>query len=388
MIQRTIQAQLQKLAKMYPVVTITGPRQSGKTTLAKMTFPDYRYVSLENFDVRQMAEADPKGFLKSYAPPVIFDEIQRVPALLSYIQTIVDENKTCGQYILTGSHQPMLGEGVSQSLAGRTGILRLLPLSIAELDAAGITMERDQYIAQGFMPRLYDSALDAKNLYRDYFSTYVEKDVRMRLNVKNLGAFETFVKLLAGRVGQLINLSALAGDVGVSVPTLKEWLSVLEASFIVCQLPCYYENFGKRLVKSKKLYFSEVGLAAWLLGIETPEQAARDPLFGGLFENMVVMEAMKARLNAGEVPNLYFLRDSQGLEADLIFQSNHRKLVPVEIKSGMTWNRDFCKNLLKLRKLSDKFAPGYVIYAGDLTPEIDDVRFLNFKDTASVITEQ
>ena len=322
MIQRTIQAQLQKLAKMYPVVTITGPRQSGKTTLAKMTFPDYRYVSLENFDVRQMAEADPKGFLKSYASPVIFDEIQRVPALLSYIQTIVDENKTCGQYILTGSHQPMLGEGVSQSLAGRTGILRLLPLSIAELDAAGITMERDQYIAQGFMPRLYDSALDAKNLYRDYFSSYVEKDVRMMLNVKNLGAFETFVKLLAGRVGQLINLSALAGDVGVSVPTLKEWLSVLEASFIVCQLPCYYENFGKRLVKSKKLYFSEVGLAAWLLGIETPEQAARDPLFGGLFENMVVMEAMKARLNAGEVPNLYFLRDSQGLEADLIFQGN------------------------------------------------------------------
>lgn len=388
MIQRTIQAQLQKLAKMYPVVTITGPRQSGKTTLAKMTFPDYRYVSLENFDVRQMAEADPKGFLKSNASPVIFDEIQRVPALLSYIQTIVDENKTCGQYILTGSHQPMLGEGVSQSLAGRTGILRLLPLSIAELDAAGITMERDQYIAQGFMPRLYDSALDAKNLYRDYFSTYVEKDVRMMLNVKNLGAFETFVKLLAGRVGQLINLSALAGDVGVSVPTLKEWLSVLEASFIVCQLPCYYENFGKRLVKSKKLYFSEVGLAAWLLGIETPEQAARDPLFGGLFENMVVMEAMKARLNAGEVPNLYFLRDSQGLEADLIFQRNHRKLVPVEIKSGMTWNRDFCKNLLKLRKLSDKFAPGYVIYAGDLTPEIDGVRFLNFKDTASVITEQ
>ena len=388
MIQRTIQAQLQKLAKMYPVVTITGPRQSGKTTLAKMTFPDYRYVSLENFDVRQMAEADPKGFLKSYASPVIFDEIQRVPALLSYIQTIVDENKTCGQYILTGSHQPMLGEGVSQSLAGRTGILRLLPLSIAELDAAGITMERDQYIAQGFMPRLYDSALDAKNLYRDYFSSYVEKDVRMMLNVKNLGAFETFVKLLAGRVGQLINLSALAGDVGVSVPTLKEWLSVLEASFIVCQLHCYYENFGKRLVKSKKLYFSEVGLAAWLLGIETPEQAARDPLFGGLFENMVVMEAMKARLNAGEVPNLYFLRDSQGLEADLIFQRNHRKLVPVEIKSGMTWNRDFCKNLLKLRKLSDKFAPGYVIYAGDLTPEIDDVRFLNFKDTASVITEQ
>ncbi len=386
MIQRTIQAQLKKLAAMYPVVTITGPRQSGKTTLAKMTFPDYRYVSLENFDVRQMAEADPKGFLKTYAAPVILDEIQRVPALLSYIQTIVDENKSSGQYILTGSHQPQLGQGVSQSLAGRTGILQLLPLSISELASADIVLSRDQYITQGFMPRLYDTSLDAKNLYRDYFSTYVEKDVRMMLNIKNLSAFETFVKLLAGRVGQLVNLSSLANDVGISAPTLKEWLSVLEASFIVFQLPCYFENFGKRLVKSKKLYFTEVGLAAWMLGIETPEQVARDPLFGGLFENMVVMEALKSRFNAGEMPNLYFLRDSQGLEADLLFRKSHNELIPIEIKGGMTWNKDFCRNLLKLRKLSDKFVSGYVIYSGDLTPEIDGIKYLNFKETASAVS--
>ena len=386
MIQRTIQAQLKKLAAMYPVVTITGPRQSGKTTLAKMTFLDYRYVSLENFDVRQMAEADPKGFLKSYAAPVILDEIQRVPALLSYIQTIVDENKSSGQYILTGSHQPQLGQGVSQSLAGRTGILQLLPLSISELASAGIVLSRDQYITQGFMPRLYDTSLDAKNLYRDYFSTYVEKDVRMMLNIKSLNAFETFVKLLAGRVGQLVNLSSLANDVGISAPTLKEWLSVLEASFIVFQLPCYFENFGKRLVKSKKLYFTEVGLAAWMLGIETPEQVARDPLFGGLFENMVVMEALKSRFNAGEMPNLYFLRDSQGLEADLLFRKSHNELIPIEIKGGMTWNKDFCRNLLKLRKLSDKFVSGYVIYSGDLTPEIDGIKYLNFKETASAVS--
>lgn len=386
MIQRTIQVQLKKLAAMYPVVTITGPRQSGKTTLAKMTFPDYRYVSLENFDVRQMAEADPKGFLKSYAAPVILDEIQRVPALLSYIQTIVDENKSSGQYILTGSHQPQLGQGVSQSLAGRTGILQLLPLSISELASAGIVLSRDQYITQGFMPRLYDTSLDAKNLYRDYFSTYVEKDVRMMLNIKSLNAFETFVKLLAGRVGQLVNLSSLANDVGISAPTLKEWLSVLEASFIVFQLPCYFENFGKRLVKSKKLYFTEVGLATWMLGIETPEQVARDPLFGGLFENMIVMEALKSRFNAGEMPNLYFLRDSQGLEADLLFQKSHNELIPIEIKGGMTWNKDFCRNLLKLRKLSDKFVSGYVIYSGDLTPEIDGIKYLNFKNTASAVS--
>lgn len=386
MIQRTIQVQLKKLAAVYPVVTITGPRQSGKTTLAKMTFPDYHYVSLENFDVRQMAEADPKGFLKSYAAPVILDEIQRVPALLSYIQTIVDENKSSGQYILTGSHQPQLGQGVSQSLAGRTGILQLLPLSISELASAGIVLSRDQYITQGFMPRLYDTSLDAKNLYRDYFSTYVEKDVRMMLNIKNLSAFETFVKLLAGRVGQLVNLSSLANDVGISAPTLKEWLSVLEASFIVFQLPCYFENFGKRLVKSKKLYFTEVGLAAWMLGIETPEQVARDPLFGGLFENMVIMEALKSRFNAGEMPNLYFLRDSQGLEADLLFQKSHNELIPIEIKGGMTWNKDFCRNLLKLRKLSDKFVSGYVIYSGDLIPEIDGIKYLNFKNTASAVS--
>ena len=385
MIQREIQQQLLKLAAMYPVVTITGPRQSGKTTLAKMTFPQYRYVSLENFDIRQMAEADPRGFLKSYAPPVIFDEIQRVPKLLSFIQTAVDEDKSYGQYILTGSHQPALGAGVSQSLAGRTGILQLLPLSISEMTASGITLERDQYLYSGFMPRLYDTTLDPKNLYRDYFSTYVEKDVRQMLNIKDLSQFETFVKLLAGRVGQLVNMASLAGAVGVSSQTLAQWLSVLEASFIVFQLPGYYENFGKRLIKSKKLYFTEVGLATWLLGINSPEQVARDPLFGGLFENMVVIEALKQRFNTGETAELYFIRDSQGLEADLLFRKNNQTLIPVEIKGGMTWNKDFCKNLLKFRKLSEKFQPGFVIYSGDLTPEIDGIRFLNFKDTGTAV---
>lgn len=385
MIQREIQQQLLKLAAMYPVVTITGPRQSGKTTLAKMTFPQHRYVSLENFDIRQMAEADPRGFLKSYASPVIFDEIQRVPKLLSFIQTAVDEDKSYGQYILTGSHQPALGAGVSQSLAGRTGILQLLPLSISEMTASGITLERDQYLYSGFMPRLYDTTLDPKNLYRDYFSTYVEKDVRQMLNIKDLSQFETFVKLLAGRVGQLVNMASLAGDVGVSSQTLAQWLSVLEASFIVFQLPGYYENFGKRLIKSKKLYFTEVGLATWLLGINSPEQVARDPLFGGLFENMVVIEALKQRFNAGETAELYFIRDSQGLEADLLFRKNNQTLIPVEIKGGMTWNKDFCKNLLKFRKLSEKFQPGFVIYSGDLTPEIDGIRFLNFKDTGTAV---
>ena len=385
MIARQIETQLRKLAKMYPVVTINGPRQSGKTTLAKAVFSEHRYVSLENFDIRQMAQADPKGFLKSFPAPVIFDEIQRVPELLSYIQTIVDQDKSCGQYILTGSHQPLLNEGVTQSLAGRTGILRLLPLSITELRSAGIELERDQYLYQGFMPRLYDTELDAKNLYRDYFSTYVEKDLRLMLNVKDLSAFEMFIKMLAGRVGQLIKLSALSNDIGVSSQTLSQWLSVLEASFIIFRLPCYFENFGKRLVKSQKLYFTEPGLAAWLLGINSPEQISRDPLFGGLFENMVVVEALKHRLNSGEMPDLYFMRDSQGLEADLVVRVNHDELIPIEIKGGMTWNKDFCKNLLKLQKISPKFDNGYVIYAGELTPEVDGIKFVNFKDTASVL---
>lgn len=388
MIARQIENQLRHLAEIYPVVTITGPRQSGKTTLAKALFPRHKYVSLENFDIRQMAQADPKGFLKSFSAPVIFDEIQRVPELLSYIQTIVDENKQNGQYILTGSHQPLLGESVTQSLAGRTGILRLLPFSISELSATGIELERDQYLYQGFMPRLYDTGLDAKNLYRDYFATYVEKDLRLLLNVKDLNAFETFIKMLAGRVGQLINLSALSNDIGVSSQTLSQWLSVLEASFIIFRLPCYFENFGKRLIKSQKLYFTEPGLAAWLLGINSPEQISRDPLFGGLFENMVVAEALKCRLNFGEMPELYFLRDSQGLEADLLFRMSHDRLIPIEIKGGITWNKNFGKNLLKLRKLSPKFAEGYVIYAGNLTPEIDGIKFINFKDTASVFSDK
>ena len=386
MIARQIETQLRALVKMYPVVTITGPRQSGKTTLAKSVFPQYQYVSLENFDIRQMAQSDPKGFLKSFPAPVVFDEIQRVPELLSSIQTIVDENKTSGQYILTGSHQPLPGESVAHSLAGRTGVLRLLPLSISELRSAGIELERDQYLYQGFMPRLYDTELDAKNLYRDYFATYVEKDLRLMLNVKDLNAFETFIKMLAGRVGQLLNLSALSNDVGVSSQTLSQWLSVLEASFIVFRLPCYFENFGKRLVKSQKIYFTEPGLAAWLLGINSPEQISRDPLFGGLFENMVVVEALKHRLNAGEMPELYFLRDSQGLEADLVFRKNHDHLIPIEIKGGITWNKDFGRNLVKLRKLSPKFKDAHVIYAGDLTPEVDGIKFVNFKDTASVIS--
>jgi len=385
MIHRAIQSQLLRLWASYPVVTITGPRQSGKTTLARTTFPDFRYVSLERPDIRQMAESDANAFLQAYPAPVIIDEIQRVPQLLSYIQVIVDEAGRNGQYLLTGSHQPQLNAGVAQSLAGRTGLLRLLPLSIRELSDAGITMQRDEYLFKGFMPRAYDNPLEPQTLYSDYFATYIDKDVRQMINIKSISAFETFIKLLAGRTGQLVNQSSLANDVGVSSTTIAEWLSVLEASFIVFRLPCYYENFGKRLIKSQKLYFTEVGLVTWLLGIHDPAQVTRDPLFGGLFENMVVVEALKARLNAGLDPELYFFRDSGGTEVDLLFRKSHDRLIPAEIKGGMTWSKEFAGNVIKLRKLSPKFTDGFVVYGGDLTPETDKVKFINFKDSAQIV---
>lgn len=385
MIPRLIQKQLLRLWASYPVVTITGPRQSGKTTLARATFPDLPYVNLESPDLRALADNDARAFLQAYPAPVIFDEIQRVPQLLSYIQTIVDESGKNGQYLLTGSHQPQLNAGISQSLAGRTGLLRLLPLSIQELHMAGITLDRDEYLFKGFMPRAYSTALEPHTLYSDYFATYVDKDVRQIANLNNLSAFETFMKLLAGRCGQLLNLNSLANDVGVSSPTIAAWLSVLEASFIIFRLPCYYENFGKRLLKSQKLYFTEIGLVAWLLGIREATQVARDPLFGGLFENMVVLEALKARYNAGREPDLYFFRDSAGTEVDLLFRKSPDQLIPTEIKGAMTWNKDFVANIRKLRKLSPKFTGGFVVYGGDMTPVSDDVQFINFKDAAQIV---
>jgi len=384
MFSRQIQQELAKTAEEYPVVTILGPRQSGKTTLAQMQFPDYRYANLEVPEIRQLATSDPRGFFSQYPAPVIIDEIQRVPELLSYIQALADNSQKRGQYILTGSHQVRLHEAVSQSLAGRTGLLSLLPFSIEELKVNHTDkLDRDELIYRGFMPRIYQENIDPTRLYRNYFQTYVERDVRQMINVKSLIAFENFMRLLAGRIGQVVNLNSLSGDVGVSSTTLKEWLSVLEASFIIFRLPPYFENFGKRSVKSPKIYFTEPGLAAYLLGIEKAEQVTRDPLRGNLFENMVIIEALKARLNAGGDPNLFFFRDDQGREVDLIFKHG-RKLVPIEIKSAMTFNQDFVNSIEYFKKISPDAENGAVIYAGEMTPEIAGNKFVNFADTAAI----
>jgi hypothetical protein len=364
MIPREIMTTVQTESRELPVLTLIGPRQSGKTTLVKYLFKDHAYANLENPEIRTIAETDPKTFFKHYPPPVIIDEIQRVPELLSWIQVFVDKGCPNGSYIITGSHQLRLQSAISQSLAGRTSVLTLLPLSIQELSNYGTVLDKDEYLHQGFLPRIYSQKTSVLSTYRNYFRTYVERDVRQLINLKNLVLFENFIRLLAGRIGQVINLTSLGNDIGVSHTTLKEWLSILEASFIIFRLPPYYNNFGKRLIKANKLYFIEVGLAAWLLGIESPVHMMRDPLHGQLFENLVVLEALKARYNFGRESNLYFWRDSNRNEVDLLAEYQ-RRLYPIEIKSARTWRSDFKKNIEYFQKTVPVAERGTVVYAGE-----------------------
>lgn len=385
MIERAITPHLREMARCFPVVTIMGPRQSGKTTLAKQVFPDHAYVNLEDPAAFRIAASDPKAFFELYKPPVIIDEVQRVPELLSSVQILADSTERQGMFILTGSHQPALHAKISQSLAGRTGILKLLPLSIRELSNAEIRLERDEYLFNGFMPRLYNEKIPPSMLYSAYYATYVERDVRQLINVRNQHAFETFLRLLAGRVGQVVNLNSLAGDVGVSSTTLAEWLSVLEASYIVFRLPCYFNNFGKRLIKAPKIYFTEVGLAVYLLGIENVSQVARDPLLGGLFENLVVAEALKARFNAGkQLPELYYYRVQGQHEVDLLI-NNGRTLIPVEIKAGKTFDPSFANELRRFIAFAGGCCNPTVLYSGDASVEINGIRFDSFRNVANLL---
>ena len=307
MIERNLEKVLLKRSTEYPVVTLTGPRQSGKTTLVRKLFSDHTYVNLEDTEARLLAQRDPKGFFSRYPAPVIVDEFQRVPELASTIMVNVDANrKKKGQYILTGSHQPLLQQAVSQTLAGRTALLRLLPFSINELrHVPRQKTDVDALILQGGMPEVCTEHLEPHAYYRNYFQTYIERDVRQLMEIRNLPAFERFMVLLAGRVGQLVNLSGLSTEVGVSHTTLSGWLSLLEASFVVFRLQPFFSNISKRVVRSPKLYFTETGLAAYLLGLENEKQVIRDPLRGQLFENLIVTELLKARVNKDADPQLY-----------------------------------------------------------------------------------
>jgi predicted AAA+ superfamily ATPase len=385
LIPRKMKGELLALLKEYPVVTLLGPRQAGKTTLAKTTLPDYAYANLEHPETREIAESDPKAFLSQFDGKVVIDEIQRVPELLSYIQVAVDASGENGQYILTGSHQLSLREAISQSLAGRTAILQLLPLSIEELQSAEIEFQHfEDYCFTGFLPRVYEQSQRPTKAYANYYQTYVERDVRQLILLKDASLFEKMLKLLAGRIGQVFDYNSLANDVGVSTKTIQHWISILEASFILFKLPPYYENFGKRVTKSPKYYFIDVGLLSYLLGIREASQINRDPLVGQIFENLVVLECLKARYNRGDTADIYFFRDSKGNEVDLLAQSG-RQLRAIEIKSASTFKQDHLKGIRRLKSITDKVEASYLIYNGDPYQLSDGVTALHFKEAAECV---
>jgi hypothetical protein len=343
-----------------------------------MTYPSRPYISLEYPDVRSAAQADPRAFFRDLPEGAILDEIQRLPELLSYLQGIVDEQRRPGQFLLTGSQQPDVHQAVSQTLAGRTALLTLLPFSLSELRHDRTTREDPwELTVQGAFPRVHREGLSAGRFYNGYVQTYVERDVRTLLNVKDLHQFQQFLTLLAGRIGQVVNYASLGNDVGLSTPSVKSWIGVLKASFLVFELPPFFENIQKRVVKSPKLYFTDTGLASYLLGIETPEQAARDPLRGGLYENLVILEILKAFYNRGRRPQLTFFRDTHGNEVDLLVR-RQRTLVPVEIKSSQTFSKEFLKGIRRFRALSRDCAPdGFVLYDGRETFHIEGVTVQN-----------
>lgn len=377
MIKRLITTELIEAAREYPVVTVFGPRQSGKTTLSRMAFPDKPYYSLENPDLRMAAETDPKGFLSTLPAGAILDEIQRLPVLLSYIQGIVDEAKKPGMFILTGSHQPELHQSVSQSLAGRTALLNLLPFSYEELGNYRKDWNAFQLILTGFYPRVHEERLSPSRFFNGYLQTYIERDVRALINLKDLAPFQQFLALLAGRIGQVVNYQSLSNDVGVSATTIKNWISVLKASFVVFDLPPFFENIRKRVVKSPKIYFCDPGLAAFLLNINTREHLSRDPLRGGLFENLWILEFLKHRSNHGKRPELFFYRDTNGNEVDLIVRHG-RQLSPVEIKSAATFTPDFLKGIERFKKVAgDRCLPGLVLYNGDERFSLKGINIIN-----------
>ena len=372
MISRDIAPLALRLAGQYPVLTLTGPRQSGKTTLCRALFPSKPYVTLEDPDVRRFAEEDPRGFLAGLSAGAVIDEIQRAPQLPSYLQSMVDADASPGRFVLTGSQQFELMSQVSQSLAGRTAVLRLLPFTLGEVARMHPLDTLGQTLLSGFYPRIHDRGLDPSQALGDYFTTYVERDLRQLAAVHDVQRFERFVRLCAGRIGQIVNLVSLGNDAGVSHATARAWLDLLQTSYIVHVLPPWFTNTSKRLVKSPKLYFADVGLASWLLGLRTPEQVMRDPLFGSLFENFVVMEALKSRFNMGESADIYFYRDATGREVDLLIPEG-RQFRAVEIKAGATVNGDYFRGLTAFDKsYPGALAGGSVVYGGDVPQSRSD----------------
>lgn len=374
MIAREISPHLLNCFKKYPVVTLTGPRQSGKTTLVRELFKDKPYANLEHPGTREFAQNDPDAFLVQFPEGAVIDEIQRVPELTSYIQVIVDEKRRNGLFVLTGSHQFSLREAVNQSLAGRTAILRLLPLSLTELAAAYPVPELDELLWRGLYPRVHAEGIAPDQAYSDYFETYIERDLRQILQIKDLSLFQRFVRLCAGRVGQLVNLNGLAADTGITQPTAREWLSVLESSFILYRLPPWHSNIPKRYIKSPKLYFHDTGLAVWLSGITESSQLGNHPLRGAFYENLVVSEALKHFENNGIHAPLMFFRDQTGNEIDLLIPRGAQQQ-PVEIKSGQTLSSNWLDRLKWFGRTfpEQSYSPALLIHPRDGTQKRSEV---------------
>lgn len=367
MISRTLTPYLRDAAKQFSVVAVMGPRQSGKTTLVKSSFPDYAYVSLEELDFRRAAQEDPRGFLANYhsAAGVIIDEIQEVPELFSYMQGIVDKEFRPGFFIIAGSQHFLLYEKITQTLAGRIALLTLLPFSGEELSHAKLLPPLNDFLIKGGYPRVYTQPVNVQSWCNNYLGTYVEKDVRNVLRITDLLTFQRFLKLCAARIGNLLNYADLARDADISPNTAKAWISILEASYIIKLLPPYHNNFNKRVIKSPKLYFYDSSLACSLLGIKTGEELAFNPFKGALFENCIISELFKYSYHHNVMPQLYFWRDTQGHEIDCIIEPTFGKTIPLEIKSGMTVNDDFFKGLLSWQDISQSNAAAYIVYGGD-----------------------
>lgn len=386
MIDRILAHKMISLSQKFPVITLTGPRQSGKTTLVKASFPSYPYASLEEPDIRQIALTDPRGFLANFANGAVLDEIQHAPDLFSYIQSIVDNNPDA-KFILSGSSNFLLMEKISQTLAGRSAVLHLLPFSMPELAKGGYEIEQfESLIFTGFYPRIYDRKITPADFYPSYIQTYVERDVRLLKNIADLNTVIQFVQLCAGRTGQLLNYSSLANDAGISPNTAKSWLSILEASYILFRLQPYHKNFRKRLVKAPKLYFYDTGLACSLLGIRAASQMHTHYLKGALFENLIITELVKRTLNRGERHYPYFWRDSRGKEIDCLINEGG-SFIPVEIKSGKTITRSYFSNLTYWRQLAGMPPEtGVVVYGGDTSLQTGDGRLISWKDLDQIGT--
>ncbi len=372
MIKRDSEKKLRELARGFPAVSVIGPRQSGKTTLVRKVFPNKPYVLLEDPDMRAFAEEDPRGFLAQYERTgAILDEVQRVPALISYLQGVLDTHNKPGHFILTGSQNFLLMERISQTLAGRVGIVRLLPLSMRELRGEGrLTRDYEDYLYTGFFPRLYSSSIEPPDFYSSYIQTYLERDLHQLKQVQNLSAFQNFLKMCAFRTGQIINYSSLAQDCGITHNTAKEWLSLLETSSIIVRIAPHHKNFNKRLIKMPKLYFTDPGLAAHLVGIPDAESVRYHSLKGGLFESLIITEFLKHRFNNGKDSNLYFWRDHHGHEIDCLIESLGSDLIPVEIKSGRTVNNDYFKEIAYWNTLSGNTPDrSFVVYGGNLSQQ-------------------